>query len=136
MLLVATATTEATKVVFDLPPQALAAAGLLLGLSFLVSIGAGIATIWDKTRKKPSSGEELASYRQEVSRTFASKQELNDAEDRLSKLIETAQHDRRESLKQVETQVFELRKTMDQGFAEVRRALGRVEGILEVKLDK
>lgn len=134
-MILATAT-DATKVAFNLPPDALAAVVLLVGLAFLLSLGSSAVTIWDKLRKKPSNSEELSSYRQEAQRTFASKAELSQAEGRLSQLIETAQHDRREHLKRVEEQVEGLRKLSDMGFAELRRSLGRVEGILEVKLDQ
>lgn len=102
--------------------------GGLTALLVLLNLG---TQIWDRFRKKPSSSDELYSFKQEAHRTFASKMELTAAESRLSKLLSDAQTERRDSMKRVEEDVTDLRHLLEQGFKETQRSLGRLEGKIE-----
>lgn len=130
-LLAATAAADATKVAFDLPPDYIAAAALIMGATVLVSLASGIVTIWDRTRKKPSLQDDLDSYRHEANKVFATKGELSGVELRISRLIGTEQLERREAIVRVEAKLTDLQHTVEGGFKELQRALGRVEGKLE-----
>jgi hypothetical protein len=130
-LLAATAAADATKVAFDLPPDYIAAAALIMGATVLVSLASGIVTIWDRTRKKPSLQDDLDSYRHEANKIFATKDELGGVELRISRLLSTEQIERRESIVRVEAKLADLQRSIEGGFKELQRSLGRVEGKLE-----
>ncbi len=122
---------EATKVAFDLPPQYVAAAAILMGLAVIVSLASGVVTIWDRTRKKPSLQDDLDSYRHEANKVFATKEELTGVELRISRLLSTEQIERRESIVRLEAKLADLQRSIEGGFKELQRSLGRVEGKLE-----
>lgn len=129
--LAATAAVDATKVAFDLPPEYIAAAALVMGASVLVSLASGIVTIWDRTRKKPSLQDDLDNYRHEANKLFATKSELNGVELRISRLIGAEQQERREAIVRVEEKLAELQYSIEGGFKEIQRSMGRIEGKLE-----
>ncbi len=121
----------AVALTYDPSQQELSLLVFLGGLTaFLVLVN--LATqIWDRFRKKPSSSDELSTFRQEAQKSFATKVELSAAENRLSKLLSEAQTERRDSMKRVEEEVTDLRHLLDQGFKDTQRSLGRLEGKIE-----
>lgn len=131
MMALAGPTADYTKVAFDLAPEYIAVAGIIMGLTVLVSLASGVVTIWDRTRKKPSLQDNLDSYRHEANKIFATKSELSGVELRISHLLSTEQSERREAIVRTETKLSELQKSIEGGFKELQRALGRVEGKLE-----
>jgi hypothetical protein len=102
--------------------------GGLLALLTMVNLVTGI---WEKFRKKPSHGEDLASFRQETARTFATKSELASAEERVISMIASIKEERREYHRKADADMQELRRLVDQGFKEAQRVMGRLEGKLE-----
>ncbi len=128
MLTLAASLTDPTKVPVDLPPEYLAAGVVVMGLTALVSLASGIVTIWDRTRKKPSLSQDLNDYRHEAAKTFATKGELSAVELRISRILDAEQVERRESIGRVEDKLQKVQESLDGGFKQIQRALGRVEG--------
>lgn len=120
-----------TALTYDASQQELSLLIVIGGLTALLVVLNLATQIWDRFRKKPSSSDELACFRQEAQKTFATKSELTVAEARLSKILSDAQDERRESMKRVEKDVTDLRHMLDQGFKDTQRTLGRLEGKLE-----
>lgn len=139
---------ESTKLVFDLPPQYIALGFVLLGLSVVVSLGAGISTIWNNFRPRPSAADSLTAFAEKVAETYATKEavedikdfadeapstfatkgELTNLEERISKQYSEARTQREAELATLRTEMASLRGMMTQGFAELQRSIGRVEG--------
>jgi hypothetical protein len=139
---------ESTKLVFDLPPQYIALGFVLLGLSVLVSLGAGISTIWNNFKPRPSAADSLHAFAKEVAKTyatkesvdsikdftdeapntFATKDELTHLEQRITDQCSEARKDRAAELSVLRAEMTSLRSMMTQGFAELQRSIGRVEG--------
>lgn len=124
MLLLANAAADITKLAIDLPSPAIYAAALLVGLSFLVTIASGLVTIWYNTRPRPSYEELLRKHVADAGDKFATKDELNGA-------ITTVRAEIDNMRTGNSREIRDLRQLVDQGFAEIRRSLGRVEGKLE-----
>jgi hypothetical protein len=117
-----------TKLVFDLPPQYLALGIVLLGLSVLVSLGAGISTIWNNFKPRASAADSLKDFAREVAETYATKEAVQKFEDRVLEQCDTARDDRAAELSVLRADMTALRGMMTQGFAELQRSIGRVEG--------
>lgn len=119
---------ETTKIAFDLPPQYLALGVVLLGLSVLVSLGAGISSIWANLRPRPSAADSLKDFAKEVAETYATKEALAKFEERIAADAEAAREDRATELNILRTDMTTLRGMMTQGFGDIQRSLGRLEG--------
>jgi GTP1/Obg family GTP-binding protein len=125
------AATDATKVVFDLPPEAIAAAGLLVGVSFLVSIAAGIATVWNVFAKRPPTSETLHEFRKHVAETYCTKEDLRACITQCSASNNRSETATKTELEHMRADMKDIRSLFEQGIKELQRALGRVEGKLE-----
>lgn len=130
---------ESTKLVFDLPPQYLALGFVLLGLSVLVSLGAGVSSIWNNLRPRPSAADSLKelaheqagalkAFAEQVAETYATRESLAAFENRILSHCDCSQKNRRGELDAIRSDITSLRAMMTQGFQEMQRSLGRVEG--------
>lgn len=119
---------QSTKFLVDLPAPYVAAACLLLGLTVLVSLVAGISTVWNNFRPRPSAADSLREFSREVAETYATKEALIAVEQRLVTQCECSRDDRAKELTVMRTEMASLRASMTQGFTELQRSIGRVEG--------
>jgi hypothetical protein len=126
--LLAETAAQSTKFVVDLPAPYIAAGFVLLGLSVLVSLAAGASTVWNNIRPRPSASSALKKLSDNVAETYATKQDLKDNCARLSFEIERSRKDRSDEMQAVRSDITGLRAMVNQGFTELQRALGRVEG--------
>lgn len=120
-----------TALTYDPSQQELSLLIVIGGITALLVVANLATQIWDRFRKKPSHSDELNSYRAEAGRTYATKTELYGVENRISDLISTYRSDSRAHQIKVESDVAELRRLTDQGFKEMQRTVGRLEGKLE-----
>ncbi|HPA21464.1 MAG TPA: hypothetical protein PLU30_27230 [Verrucomicrobiae bacterium] len=109
--------TIAAQVALDIPPDGLMSAIWLAGFAVIVSIGAGLATIWDKFRRKPP-----------VDETFATKAEVRSMEERLTVAISETRADNKKMEDAVFHRINEVDKTLATGMRDVARSVGQLEG--------
>lgn len=129
------ATSEAinatTRVVLDVPPQQLQVAILLGGMAFLVSIAAGIATVWNAIKRTPPTIESLHDFRKHVAEMYCTKADLQSCMTRCNAEATRSEGAMRAEIEHMRGDMKEIRSLFEQGIKELQRALGRVEGKLE-----
>ena len=126
--LLAEVAAQSTKFVVDLPAPYIAAGFVLLGLSVLVSLAAGASTVWNNVRPRPSAADSLKEFAREVAETYATKDALTAFEKRMLSQCECSRAGRSKELEGMRSEMGQLRAMLTQGFTELQRALGRVEG--------
>ena len=104
---------------------------VVAGVSGILIFANLILSIWDRLKPKPSVENQLHTFRRECGKEYATKLELIAAVTEWRQQLEISRQDRHHEATVLREEMKDMRKTIDQGFGDLRRSLGRVEGKLE-----
>jgi len=104
---------------------------LLIVVPGAVNIIHLVVQIFTNLRRKPPLSEELLTLKMEVAKTFATKHDLAEVNNRFDAAFVRVHAELRDSLTEINQKVEDLSKSVNNSTAGIERALGRLEGMIK-----